>query len=192
MERRRDSLSGGKQHCAPGPDDHRSAVRQTVFADHSRAGWDYHFRVRLVSRRRHMVLQAPQDIYDTTKTSRQDFSTWESVGSTAIVLSNPTSAVMTLTFSGPYTLQADYQQQYLVTANSPFGSLNHDWVTDGNQEQLSAPDTQVVVTGEEQYIFTAVDGHLGAGLPQGQRYGHGAAGADGGLRTSVYGHAHRA
>ena len=43
-----------------------------------------------------LMLQAPQDIYDTTKTSRQDFSTWESVGSTAMVLSSPTSAVMTI------------------------------------------------------------------------------------------------
>ena len=113
-----------------------------------------------------LVLQAPQDIYDTAKTSRQDFSTWESVGSTAMVLSNPTSAVMTLTVSGPYTLQADYQQQYLVTAVSPFGSLNHDWVTDGDQEQLSAPDTQVVVTDQEQYVFTQWTGIQGLVSPK--------------------------
>jgi hypothetical protein len=113
-----------------------------------------------------LVLQAPQDIYDTAKTSRQDFKTWESVGSTAMVLSNPTSAVMTLTVSGPYTLQADYQQQYLVTAVSPFGSLNHDWVTEGEQEQLSAPDTQVVVTDQEQYVFTQWTGIQGLVSPK--------------------------
>ena len=113
-----------------------------------------------------MILQAPQDIYDTTKTSRQDFKTWESVGSTAMVLSNPTSAVMTLTVKGAYTLQADYQQQYLVTAVSPFGSLNHDWVTDGEQEQLSAPDTQVVVTDQEQYVFTQWTGIQGLVSPK--------------------------
>ena len=108
-----------------------------------------------------VVLQAPQDIDDEAKTSRQDFKTWESVGATAMVLSNPTSAVMTITVNGPYTLQADYQQQYLVTAGSPFGSLNHDWVTADAEEQLSAPDTQVVVTDQEQYVFkqwTGIEG----------------------------------
>ena len=108
-----------------------------------------------------LVLQAPQDIYDDAKTSRQDFKTWESVGSTALVLSNPSPAVMTITVKGPYTLQAVYNQQYLVTAGSPFGALNHDWVNAGAEEQLSAPDTQVVVTDLEQYTFkqwTGIEG----------------------------------
>jgi len=112
-----------------------------------------------------VILQAPQDIYDTTKTSRQDFKTWENVG-TAMVLANPTSAVMTLTVKGPYTLQADYQQQYLVTAVSPFGALNHDWVTDSEQEQLSAPDTQAVVTDQEEYVFTQWTGIQGLVSPK--------------------------
>ena len=108
-----------------------------------------------------VILQAPKDIYDTAKTSRQDFSTWESIGSAPLVLSSATSNVMTVTVNGPYTLQADYNQQYLVTAVSPFGSLNRDWVTSGAEEQLSAPDTQVVVTDLEQYVFkqwTGIEG----------------------------------
>ena len=113
-----------------------------------------------------LTLQAPQDIYDTTKTSRQDFSTWESVGSPVTVLSSPTSAIMTITINGPYTLQADYNQQYLVVANSPFGILNNDWVNAGAQEQLNAPDTQVVVTGEEQFTFQQWTGMTGLVSPK--------------------------
>ena len=113
-----------------------------------------------------IILQAPKDIYDATKTSRQDFTAWESIGAAAVVLSNPASNVMTLTVKGPYTLQADYQQQYLVTAVSPFGALNHDWVTDSEQEQLSAPDTQVVVTDQEEYVFTQWTGIQGLVSPK--------------------------
>ena len=108
-----------------------------------------------------VIVQAPQDIYDEAKTSRQDFSTWESVGSTALVLANPSPAVLTITVKGAYTLQAVYKQQYLVTAGSPFGALNRDWVTAGAEEQLSAPDTQVVVTDLERYAFkqwTGIEG----------------------------------
>ena len=113
-----------------------------------------------------LVLQAPHDVYNTAKTSRQDFSAWESVGAPAMVIPSSTSAVMTITVNGPYTLQADYIQQYLVVANSPFGNLNQDWVNAGAEEQLNAPDTQAIVTGQEQFIFQRWDGMAGLVSPK--------------------------
>jgi hypothetical protein len=114
-----------------------------------------------------VVLQTPKDVYtDTAQDSRQDFSGWESIGATPVVLSSPASAVTTIAVNGPYVLQADYNQQYLVTATSPFGVLNHDWVNEGATEQFSAPATQAVVTDLEQYAFQKWTGMAGLTSPQ--------------------------
>ena len=114
-----------------------------------------------------VVLQTPKDDYtDTTQDARQDFSGWESIGATPVVLSSPSAAVTTIAVNGPYVLQADYNQQYLVTATSPFGVLNHDWVNEGATEQFSAPATQAVVTDLEQYAFQKWTGMSGLTSPQ--------------------------
>ena len=114
-----------------------------------------------------VVLQTPKDVYeDTAQDSRLDFSTWESIGSTPVIMANPTSAIMTITVNGPYTIQVDYNQQYLCIATSPFGILNHDWVNSGATEQFTAPATQAVVTGEEQYAFQKWTGMAGLTSPQ--------------------------
>jgi uncharacterized repeat protein (TIGR02543 family) len=112
-----------------------------------------------------IVIQAPQDVYDTAKTSRLDFNTWESTGATIAILSSPTTAQLSLTVSGPYILQAEYNQQYNVVATTPFGSLNNDWVTSGATEQLNAPAAQAVVTGAEQYVFKDWTGMAGLVSP---------------------------
>ncbi len=113
-----------------------------------------------------LVLQALQDVYNAAGTSRQDFSSWASVGSPALIISSASAAVMTITVNGPYTLQANYNQQYLVVANSPFGTLNNDWVNAGSEEQLNAPETQAVVTGQEQYVFQRWEGMTGLVSPK--------------------------
>ena len=114
-----------------------------------------------------VVLQTPKDVYSgAAQDSRQDFANWERVGGTPVVLSSPTAAVTTIAVNGPYVLQADYNQQYLVTATSPFGVLNHDWVNSGATEQFSAPATQAVVTGQEQYAFQKWTGMAGLTSPQ--------------------------
>jgi hypothetical protein len=81
-------------------------------------------------------------------------------------MSSPTAAITTITVNGPYTLKADYNQQYLCTATSPFGVLNHDWVSSGANEQFTAPAIQVVMTGEEQYVFQKWTGMTGLTSPQ--------------------------
>jgi len=54
-----------------------------------------------------VVLQTPKDVYtDTTQDARQDFSGWESIGATPVVLSSPSAAVTTIAVNGPYVLQA--------------------------------------------------------------------------------------
>ncbi len=114
-----------------------------------------------------VVLQTPKDDYeDAAQDSRLDFSTWESIGATPVIMASPTSPLMTVTVNGPYTIQADYNQQYLCTATSPFGILNHDWVNEGETEQFTAPATQAVVTGEEQYAFEKWTGMAGLNSPQ--------------------------
>jgi hypothetical protein len=114
-----------------------------------------------------VVLQTTKDLYeDTAQDSRLDFSTWESVGATPVVMASPTSAIMTVVVNGPYTIQADYNQQYLCNATSPFGTLNHDWVNSGATEQFTAPATQAVVTGQEQYAFSKWTGMSGLNSPQ--------------------------
>ncbi len=86
-----------------------------------------------------IVIQAPQDVYDAAKTSRQDFNTWQSTGATIAILGSPTTAQLSLTVSGPYVLQAVYNQQYNVVATTPFGSLNNDWVTSGGDRTAKRP-----------------------------------------------------
>ncbi len=114
-----------------------------------------------------VVLQTPKDVYSgAAQDARQDFSGWESIGATPVVLSSPSAAVTTIAVNGPYVLQADYNQQYLVTATSPFGVLNHDWVNEGATEQFSAPATQAVVTDLEQYAFQKWTGMAGLTSPQ--------------------------
>ena len=114
-----------------------------------------------------VVLQLPKDVFtDDAQDSRMDFSTWESVGAAPVIMASPTSAIMNIVVNGPYVLQADYNQQYLVVANSPFGILNHDWVNSGDEEKFDAPATQAVVTDQEQYVFKQWTGMAGLTSPQ--------------------------
>jgi hypothetical protein len=113
-----------------------------------------------------LVLQAPQDVYDAARTSRQHFNSWESVGYPVMVVPGPTSVVTTIKIDEPYTLRANYDKQYLVVAQSPFGKLKYEWIKENEEVQLEAPATVEITPKMEQFVFQRWTGMEGLVSPK--------------------------
>ena len=112
-----------------------------------------------------LVVQAPPDVYDDTMTSRMHFNSWESIGYPVMVVPTPTSNVATFKIDGPYTIRANYDKQYLVEANSPFGKLKHEWITENSDVKLEAPAVLDILPDQERYVFLKWTGMEGLTSP---------------------------
>lgn len=113
-----------------------------------------------------LVIQAPQDVYDTIGTTRQDFDSWESVGYPVMVVPSPKNAVTTVKIDGAYTLEANYNRQFKVVASSPFGKLTDSWVNENAEQQLEAPATVDIIPDQERFVFQRWTGMEGLVSPK--------------------------
>lgn len=112
-----------------------------------------------------LVVQAPPDVYDDTMTSRMHFNSWESIGYPVMVVPTPTSNVATFKIDGPYIIRANYDKQYLVEANSPFGKLKHEWISENSDVKLEAPAVLDIIPEQERYVFLRWTGMEGLTSP---------------------------
>jgi hypothetical protein len=113
-----------------------------------------------------LVLRAPDTVPGSSDQDRLKFAHWESDSFPTPVLQNPTNTLTALKIDAAYTLKAVYTKQYLVDANSPFGSLKHDWVNDGETVVLEAPATADVVPDQQRLVFKRWEGMDGLLSPK--------------------------
>jgi len=113
-----------------------------------------------------LVLRAPDTLAGANDQERWKFASWQSDSYPAAVIQNPQTAQTAVKVDAPYTVRAAYDKQYLVDASSPFGSLKHDWVKDGESVVLEAPATTDVVPDRERLVFKRWDGMDGLLSPK--------------------------
>lgn len=100
-----------------------------------------------------VVLAAPQTMF-ISDNERLVFNRWESIGSSPIIISNPTSPIIMFHAKGPYVLKSLYERQYRVEVRSPRGVLYKGWVKDGETLRIS---TDPVINLEEGVRLRFVD-----------------------------------
>ncbi|MCS7125529.1 MAG: hypothetical protein NZ929_01255 [Aigarchaeota archaeon] len=84
-----------------------------------------------------VILAAPPEIYDSSKVERLIFTKWESIGSSPVIISNPTSPIIMFQAKGPHTLRAVYETQYKIEIKGPRGVIYKGWVRDGETLKIS-------------------------------------------------------
>jgi len=105
-----------------------------------------------------LLLRAPDTIPGATNQERLKFVNWENATLRGAVLQNPQSLQAALKIDGPYLIRANYDQQYLVEANSAVGTLKRDWIKDGSDVILEAPPIADVVPEQDRLVFKRWDG----------------------------------
>jgi hypothetical protein len=114
-----------------------------------------------------VVLQAPDAVYDVQNTTKRlKFDSWESQGFPPLVVSSPNSPVISVKMDGTYKVKANYQTQYLVVANTPFGTLKRDWINEGDEVVLDALPVVEIIADQEQFIFKEWQGMSGLVSPK--------------------------
>ena len=71
-----------------------------------------------------LVLRAPDVLPSETTGERRKFARWESVGRPVLEMPDANKPTTSVTIDAPYTLQATYDQQYLVVARSPLRHID--------------------------------------------------------------------
>ena len=112
-----------------------------------------------------LTIRAPDVIDGANEGERMKFSSWDSIGPSILVLSNPGSPTTTFNVDAPYALRAAYEKQYLVIATAPFGTLKREWVKEGEEVLLQTPAVQEIVPGEERLVFKRWEGQEGLTSP---------------------------
>jgi hypothetical protein len=138
--------------------EHRVTVEAPDGADIKGSGW--------YADGANLVLRAPDTLPADNDQTRWKFSNWVSDSFPAAVLQNPQTTLTALKVDAAYTIRAVYTKQYLVDAQSPFGSLKHDWVNDGDSVVLEAPATSDIVPDQERLVFKRWDGMDGLLSPK--------------------------
>jgi hypothetical protein len=113
-----------------------------------------------------LVLRAPDTLPGVTDQDRLKFIGWEGDSFPAAVIQNPQQPLAALKVDAPYTLRALFTRQYLVDASSPFGTLKHDWVSDGDSVVLEAPATSEIIPDQSRLVFKRWDGMDGLLSPR--------------------------
>jgi hypothetical protein len=113
-----------------------------------------------------LVLRAPDTLPGSSDQERWKFGSWEPDSFPAAVIQNAQMSTTALKVDGPYTVRADYDRQFLVDAQSPFGPLKHDWVKEGSDVVLEAPPTADIVADHERLVFKRWDGMDGLLSPK--------------------------
>jgi hypothetical protein len=113
-----------------------------------------------------LVLRAPDTLPGGNDQERWKFASWQSDSYPTAVIQNPQTPQTSIKVDAPYTVRAVYDKQYLVDASSPFGTLKHDWVKDGESVVLEAPPVTDVVPDRERLVFKRWDGMDGLLSPK--------------------------
>jgi hypothetical protein len=113
-----------------------------------------------------LVIEAPDVVPGQSKGDRLKFNRWETVGLPLLIIPNSDKPLTTIKVDVPYTLRPLYDQQYLVVARTPFGTLKREWVKEGEEIPLEAPVFQETIPKEERYIFKRWEGQEGLVSPK--------------------------
>jgi hypothetical protein len=113
-----------------------------------------------------VVLRAPDTMAGDSEQERWKFGEWQSASFPAAVIQNAKNAMTTFAMSGPYSIRASYDKQYLVHASSPFGTLKRDWINSGQEVVLEAPPLLDIVPESERLVFKRWDGMEGLLSPK--------------------------
>lgn len=100
------------------------------------------------------------------KNIRAKFSSWESQGYPPLIIGSPKNAIATVKMDSSYTVKANYDTQFLVVANSPFGTLKREWINNGEEIVLETLPIVEISAEQERFIFRRWDGMAGLISPK--------------------------
>ena len=113
-----------------------------------------------------LILYTPDVISGSVEGERFKFASWRSVGVPAVAILTTEESSASISVDGPYTIRANYDKEYLVAAQSPFGVLVRKWVKEGEAVLLEAPPIQETVTNQERFVFQRWSGQEGLNSPR--------------------------